>query len=247
MRILAEQFDAQGAVVGTTTTETTSTLEKAAEQYYTLSLETSIEAGGRKFGGDRQSVTQGYYGETSGQKVTIRRTGETELTIGGRAIGVEASEVLIAAANGWRRSSVVHGSPKSSPYVLKRVTTEVEGEGKPATKTVVEVTALDMPFRVLDELLPVALVRTTETLSDGASAVSYEAFCADVPGGIVWQSSKVLNPAGKVVRRSVLELLDYHTEPGPAEGPNQPPRRRRFGRSRPSPTSGSEKTESKAP
>lgn len=239
VRVLSEQWDEKGEQAGLSTTETTSTIEKVIDQYFTLRLETSLEVGGKRVANDRKSVTQGYYGEVAGQLATIRKTGDGEFTLQGRTIPVELHEVVISAGGRTKRTSAIQFSAKVFPHVLKRVTTEPLPEGKDATTTV-EVMALEMPFRVLDELCPVAMVRTVESRPDGVSAITYEAQCPDVPGGTVWQSSKVTDSAGKVVRRSVLELLDFHVD-GEPEDDTLAGRRRRFHRTRPQPTPTPEK------
>lgn len=231
VRVLSEQLDDAGGIAGNSATETTSTLEKVNDQYFTLQHETTLEVGGKKIGGDPKSVTQGYYGELSGQTATIRKTGDGELTIAGRSLNSSLFEVIVTAGGRVKRTSVIHYNSKVAPYVLKRTTNEPAADGKGATTTTVEVLASEMPYRVLDELCPVTLIRTVEMRPDGTSAVSYEAQCADVPGGTVWQSSKVMNSAGKVVKRSVLELLDYHVD-GQGDEDGQELRRRRFHRTR---------------
>jgi len=243
VRVFSEQWDEKGGPANLSTTETTSTLEKVTDQYYTLQLETSLEVGDKRIGGDRRSVTQGYYGEIAGQLATIRKTGDGEVVVQGRTLPVEVSEILITAGGRTKRTSAVHFNAKVSPYVLKRVSTETAPESKGATTTTVEVVALDMPFRVMNETCAVTLIRTVETRPDGVSAVSYEAQCPDVPGGTVWQSSKVTNAAGQVVRRSVLELLDFHVDGQAGDDDDDSPssRRRRFHRTRPTPPAAPEK------
>lgn len=242
VRIISEQFDEKGQATVTTTTETTSTLVKVSDQTYSLKHETVVELAGRRFGNDEQSVTQGYYGESAGQLVTIKKKEGADLVIGGATYPTETSEVTIKGGQ-TRRTSVIQGNAKLIPYSLKRVTTEHADDGTAVATITVEVVALDMPFQVLGgELCTVALIKTVETRTDGASAISYEAQCSDVPGGMVWQTTKVLNPAGKVLRRSVVDLIDYQIAgQGEEGGQTAAARRRRFHRQRPVPPPTAEK------
>jgi hypothetical protein len=54
-----------------------------------------------------------------------------------------------------------------------------------------------------------AYERTIQRTSKGAN-VTLDVICVDVPGGIVARTSKEMDSDGHLVRRSMLELVDYH-------------------------------------
>ena len=97
------------------------------------------------------------------------------------------------------------------PYVLKRETHVFTADGKSSLdpQTTVEVIALDMPYKVLREMKSTAYERTIQQTSKGSN-VTLDVICVDVPGGIVARTSKELNSDGHLVRRSMLEMVDYH-------------------------------------
>ena len=100
------------------------------------------------------------------------------------------------------------------PFVLKRETTKLADDAKDATTTTrqsstAEVIALDMPYKVLRDVKPAAFERTIQHTARGTN-VTLDVTCMDVPGGIVARTSKEMDADGHVIRRSRLELVDYH-------------------------------------
>ena len=67
---------------------------------------------------------------------------------------------------------------------------------------------LDLPYHVLHGIKPAALERTIQQTSKGTN-ISLDVTCLDIPGGIVARASNELDEKGHVVRRSMLELIDY--------------------------------------
>jgi hypothetical protein len=83
-----------------------------------------------------------------------------------------------------------------------------------------------MPFRVLAEVKTAACIKSVQTSGRG-TITSLAMTSADVPGGVVYQTSKETDPGGRIVRRSTLELVDFSLHPE-EERPGL------FGRKRPS-------------
>ena len=67
---------------------------------------------------------------------------------------------------------------------------------------------LDLPYHVLHGIKPAAFERTIQRTSKGTN-ISLDVTCLDVPGGTVARASNELDDKGHVVRRSMLELVDY--------------------------------------
>ena len=63
-------------------------------------------------------------------------------------------------------------------------------------------------FNQLSNIKTAAFIRTVQQHAKGTT-VTLEVYCPDVPGGVVANTSKESNEAGRIVRRSTLELLDY--------------------------------------
>ena len=87
-----------------------------------------------------------------------------------------------------------------------------------------EVVALDLPQRVRGELKSASYIKTTQTLPQ-SSKVTLEVHCDEVPGGVVAHWASETDASGRVLRRSTLELVEYHI-PAPSAGQPLPIYRR---------------------
>jgi hypothetical protein len=107
--------------------------------------------------------------------------------------------------------------------VLRRETSaEGAAEGKPQgderNSSLVEVVALDLPQRVRGELKQASYIKTTHKLPQSLR-VTLEVHCDDVPGGVAAHWSSETDAAGRVLRRSTLELIDYGVAAPPGQAP----------------------------
>jgi len=219
VRKVAEEFDERGNLKSVSTIETKTTLTRVTTTGCTLRLEVTVEVAGKRIVAQPRDVHLGYLGQASGETAVIKRTRTEVLEVGGKSVSCQVFEVTI---NGADESTVstMHCSDSLPPFVLKRVTISSTPEGKnPHHRTQVDVVAVEMPHRVLAEIKTAAHVRTVKKHAKG-STYTLEVFCADVPGGVASHTSKDLDEAGRLIRRSTLELLDYEVAD----------RRRLFGR-----------------
>jgi hypothetical protein len=108
-----------------------------------------------------------------------------------------------------KKTTTVYFSPTFAPHVLRRETTvQRADDSQPIATSSVEVLAVGMPYKVLSETKTVSLIKTVNRHQDG-STVTVEVYTPDVPGGIVANTTREMNGAGRVIRRSTLELVDY--------------------------------------
>jgi len=210
VRIVTETLNEKGAVVDTTTTETKTTLVRADAGRLTLRIEATVEVAGRRFESPPQTVEYGYYGEPPGQRSEAKFVGSEQLTIDGRQVSCEIRQVVATSAD-QKQVTRMYLSSDVEPFVLKRETTMVKDGGRTDSNqsTEVEVIALDMPYRVLRDTKSAAYERTIQQTPRGTN-ITLDVTCVDVPGGIVARTSKEMNSKGQLVRRSTLELVDYH-------------------------------------
>jgi len=210
VRIFTETLNDKGAVVDTTITETKTTLVRADAGRLALRIEATVDVGGRRFESPPQTVEYGYYGEPPGQKSEAKFVGSEQLTIDGRQVPCEIRQVVATTAD-QKQVTRMYLSNDVEPFVLKRETTLLKVAGKSETdqETQVEVIALDMPYRVLRDIKPAAYERTIQQSPRGTN-ITLDVTCVDVPGAIVARTSKEMNSKGQLVRRSTLELVDYH-------------------------------------
>jgi len=210
VRIVTETLNEKGAAVDTTITETKTTLVRADAGRLTLRIEATVSVAGRRFESPPQTVEYGYYGETPGQRSETKFIGSEQLTIDGRPVQCEVRQV-VATSSQQQQVTRMYLSSDVEPFVMKRETTLVAGDGKAESdqQTQAEVIALDMPYRVLHDIKPAAYERTIQQTPRGTN-ITLDVTCVDVPGGIVARTSKEMNSQGQLVRRSTLELVDYH-------------------------------------
>lgn len=210
-----EELDDQGQVKSASTTETKSTLIAVDDSGCTLQVDVTVEVAGKRFNAQPREVRVGFDGSTNGVRTEFRKVGEASLDLGGKAIGCAILETT--TANGDTRTvSRLHYSPTVPPFILRREIVTTGADGKLVLEQItMDAVALEMPQKVLTELLPAAHVRTVQK-QPSSSTFTLEVICADVPGGVVAHTSKDMDPSGKLVRRSTLELLDYEVA-APAE------------------------------
>lgn len=206
-RVVAEDLDPLGNVTGTSIHETKTTLVHADASSYTLRNEVTTESYGKRFVNKPQARRYGYNGDTPGQEVTSKKAGDVEVTINGRKIPCEVRQIVIEG-EGAKNEVTVSFNRSVSPYVLRKDEVASDGADGPKSTTSVEVLAVAMPYRVLADRRNVAIVRILDKKSD-RTTTTFEHTCDDIPGGEVWHSSLVQNAAGKTLRRTTLELLDY--------------------------------------
>lgn len=217
VRVVTETLDAQGNVEGVKTTDTKTTLTQIEASGYTLKVEATVEVAGRRFQSEPKFVKQGFYGEALGQPVEVKAGGAGEVLIEGRRYPTRIEQVVIGA-EGSRRISTFHWSTTRTPYLLKQES-RAAGGGEDALETVVEVLAVDMPYRVLTQVKPAAFVRTVRVQRGVVLESTIETKCVDVPGAVVAHSAHEFDATGRVISRSVLELTDYEVVRTPPSTP----------------------------
>jgi hypothetical protein len=227
VRTSAESLDEKGQVVSVTITDTKTTLVAADDSSYTLQTDATVDVASRRISAAPQSTKHGYYGETPGQLLAAKHTGDSSLTIDGRTIPCEVRQVVLTGDNG-KLVSTIYYSSQFPPFVLRR---ETSVEGAPEEKrnaSLVEVVALDLPQRIRGDLKQASYVKTTQKLPQG-SKVTLEVHCDEVPGGVAAHWASETEAGGRVVRRSTLELIDYYvpsptgqTQPGLLRRPIRP-------------------------
>jgi hypothetical protein len=205
---VAETFDENGERAEISTTETTTTLESVDDRGVTLRTDVTLKIAGKQFDSPSRSVRKGFHGDVNGETAQVATDGTGHVTIGDQRFPCQIRRVTITGDSS-KRVSTVYFSDRVAPFELRRETvcTDLE-EKKLNYQTSGTVTAISLPYKVLTEIQTVAFVKTVHTSSKGKT-ITVEVHCSRVPGGVVAHWSKQLDESGRVVRRSVLELLDY--------------------------------------
>ncbi len=211
IRATTESFDASGQAVSVT--ETRATLQEITATGVTIRVEMLVEVAGKRFRPEPQIVRQGFHGELLSSDSKIRDLGSAEVSVQGRSIACQVLEVETVNA-GVRTLSKITYSPTVAPYVLRRDSTRTELAGNRTLESShMEVTILDVPCRVGLRVLSAAQTRAVQTFPRG-SVITLSLVSEEVPGGVVCQTTKETDDAGKLVRRTTLELVDFGLRPG---------------------------------
>ncbi len=207
-RIVSETLDESGKVTATTTTDVRTTIISVDATKVSLRINVTVEAGGKRYDTEPQTVQHGYYGEGPNQLVRIREAGKSDVTIDGKAFPCRVQEISIDAGQ-QKTVSKLFQSDSQAPYVLRRETTLSDAANPSANHTeTAEVIMLDMPFKVRSEIKPTAFERSVQKNGKGTT-ITVDVTSVEVPGGIVMRTLKELDSKGRVIRRSTVELVDY--------------------------------------
>ncbi len=212
VHVVTENFNEQGAAAGTGTSDCKTTLLDNDDDGVTLEMRVCVDVAGRRFDGEPQTIKQNYYGEQQSPGLKIKEPAAGQVTIEDRKIPCQVREIESSGTNG-KTTATIYYSTTVSPYVLKResVTTDVEGKNI-VSETSVSIQALDMPCKISGVLHSAAYVKTVQKTPKG-TIYTLAVICPEIPGGVVSHTSKELDAAGRLVRRSTLELVDFNTEP----------------------------------
>lgn len=229
MRVTKETYDERG--VPTATIYDIKTTVKAVEaSRYTLVTEQTVQIGGQIYPKLTEEITQGFSGETRGQKVeSMDKVGESEVVLNGRRIPCEVRKAVMNGEGTARTTATAYYSADVTPHLLRRELTTATGTAGEAATTTEEVVALGMPYEFLGQRRAAAFVHTVQK-QPKQSKEAMEVWCDDVPGGVVAQWSKELDAEGKLISRATLELIGFDSGRAGAAAP--PPRPRLFDRKR---------------
>lgn len=100
-------------------------------------------------------------------------------------------------------------SAETIPHVLKCETLKTDLKNEAVLgQTTLQVFARDVPYPLAGEIRSVALIEEVHK-HPGGSIRRLILQAADVPGGVMGDSTKELDVEGHIVGRSVLELIEY--------------------------------------
>lgn len=211
MRLTTEVVDEQGRVTSVSFQETESTLVRVEDDGLTLLVEAIVEVAGRRLRAQPKTFKQGYHGELVCLNPQIKHLESAELVIEGQSIECQIEQLEFSSPAG-KATTKIYYSPTVAPYVLRKESvTKAPDDGTAIRNSVTETLARELPYRVLSEMKSTALTKTVQKHAKG-STITYAFTSPDVPGGIVAQHAKDLDEKGQVIRRSVLELIDYGLE-----------------------------------
>lgn len=209
VRIVTENFDANGRATAASVTETKTTLKDASDDGFTLLIQSTVELDGKRIASEPQTVSQRYNGALSGQVAQSRRIGNEAITIDGQSFPCQLHQYEISGT-AQKTITRTHYCPDTAPYVLRRETTALEtGTNSATSRVLVEVQELNVPHMACGQSLPSARLRVTQRHVKGTETTLALSSML-VPGGVVWHDSSMVGPTGRKLSHSKLELIDFH-------------------------------------
>jgi hypothetical protein len=218
VRVTTETFDEAGKVTNTSGMETKTTLSRLEVDGVALLVENVIDVAGKRLASQQQTVKLGFAGEQIGQNVAVKNLGVAKLQIAGRQIPCKMQELEVVA-DGRKRVTVVHYSDELIPHILRRrsVLSDLNAQESPTQETTVELVALDTPINVLGENRVGSKFKIVQK-SDRGSTITESTNAAGIPGELVSHTSTSLDAEGRLLRRSRLQLVEFHVAPDDTAG-----------------------------
>ena len=208
VRVSTGALDDSGRVVGTNVTKIKTSLTKLEGECVVLEVEVGVEIAGKQFDGLPKTVKQGFHGEICGGDVKLQPSTTAEVTIEDHKIECRSQQIDINTASGRIAVSLCY-SDTLAPFILRRESKTTDTANKVVSETLSEVIALDMPQRILTEM------RTCPASRPCNNFQRHGNHAGDVltrrAGGVVSQTTKEIDPAGRLIRRSTLEVLELFT------------------------------------
>jgi hypothetical protein len=229
VRVVTETLNEQGQVVSICTTDTKTTLVDIDNQGVTLEIQTCMEVAGKRFEAEPQTLKQGFHGELVGPNLKIKEPVEGQVEIEGRKIACMLEQLEAVASTG-KTVTTIYYSATVAPYILKRESTTTDAEGANVlSETNVDVITFALPLKIQGNSKSGIQMKTVHKNTKG-TVTTLASVLPEVPGGVVSSSSKELDKAGQLVRRSTLALIDYSDDPekdwSGMFGRKRPPRHR---------------------
>ncbi len=208
-KITTQSYDAAGKLETTSVTDQKSTLTAVGEDSYTLQVETTVEVAGSQVQSTstlRRGFNDVEFSGSSEATATIIDQGPSKLIVDEQPISCHLFQAI--SKGKIERTVTMLFYSERAPHLLKSEITRIPLAGGTPSRTTFEVLSLDVPWKVGAELHSSAIGRTIRRHAKGR-VVQWSVTVANIPGGTVAESTKELDASGRLLRRSVLELLDY--------------------------------------
>jgi hypothetical protein len=212
IHLVTESYNEQGKLVSTDRTDSKTTLFDLDDDSLTLETQTCVEMAGKRFESEPQMVKQGFHGEAISPNSKIKDSAAGHVEIDDRKVPCQVLKLeTINGAN--KTATTIYYSVSMAPSILKRESKTTDMEGKNVlSEMTTTLLSMEMPYSIDGKIRAVAQQKTVQKSPKG-TVVMLTVLCPDIPGGIVSQSSKELDAGGRIVRRSILTLVDYGSEP----------------------------------
>src|ERR1700676_2682603 len=121
VHIVTETLDEKESVTARTATDVRPTLSRVGRRGATLRFSVAVEAGGRRFDTEPQTVQHGYYGEDSNQTVQVKDLGTTTVRVDGHEYPCRVEQTSFESG-GQKVVTKLCESDAQAPFLLRRET-----------------------------------------------------------------------------------------------------------------------------
>jgi len=212
VRITTETLSEDEQVETIATTDRKSTLVAVDDEGVTLRIESAVEVAGRSFEAPVQTVRYGFSGEPMAgdqQEEVLTPLEDATVEIEGEQVHCQVGQIERRSEEGYVVTQVYY-SPQLHPYILRRETTVRDDESREVmTRETAQTVWLEMPQRVGPKLRSAAMQSVLRRDTRGTTRL-LRWLSAAVPGELVAARSKEFDSQGRILRRSLTELVDYH-------------------------------------
>jgi hypothetical protein len=212
VQVTTRTYNEQEEVVGTSVSDTATTLVGIDKDGVTLEIDSCVEVVGKRFDGKPQRIKQGFHGEPFCRDMKVLAASDSQVVVDDQKIPCKLQQIECDGPNG-KTVTRLYYSTTLAPYVLKRESLSTDPDGKLIGRSTMEITSLEMLGTVMDKPMSVFTAKTIRSSPKG-TVTSQETISPDVPGGVVSRSSREVDSSGRIVHRSVLELTEYSIGPG---------------------------------
>ncbi len=207
MRTTSETFGRNQERLSHTVTHTRTELASRDEHSYTLRISSEVVVMGKRLAGRHHTLRRRLDDVPFAYQVSYQQKGTKTVRLNEKTFTCRVYEGKAAGPEGVLRVTLWH-CPQQAPYVLFRHLVLTGPQNQVLEETTWTVVAVDMPFQALQQLVPAVQYKVVQRKPSG-TIVRLVVSSQKVPGGVVFESSKELDPQGNLRRRSTQELVAY--------------------------------------
>ena len=207
MRTTSETFEGDQQRLSHSVTHTRSELISRDEHSYTLRLTSEVVVMGKRLTGRRHTLRRRYEDVPFAYHVSYQQQGTKTVRLNGRTFDCKVYQGKASGPEGTLQVTLWICADRF-PHVLYRRLVLTGPKSQVLEETTWETLAVEMPFQVLQQLVPTTHYKVVQRKPSG-TIVRLVVASDQVPGGVVFESSKELDPQGRLRRRSTQELVAY--------------------------------------
>ncbi len=207
MRTTSETFGEDKRRLSHSVTHTRSELVSRDDHSYTLRVGSEVVVMGKRLAGRQHTVRRRYDEVPFAYHVSYQQQGTKAVRLNGKTFSCKVYQGKATGPEGTLQVTLWYCEDQF-PHVLFRRLVLTGPQDQVLEETTWETVAVEMPFQALQQLVPTVHYKVVQKKPSG-TIVRLVVVSDEVPGGVVFESSKELDPQGRLRRRSTQELVAY--------------------------------------